>query len=180
MSHLAVTHLCIQVWRALWNIMTKLILPLEHQLLKSYLVSLGAGYAACLLLFLLQHPLYLLARKLRRTHKIWEHILEVSVKIVATFACVLLWRGGWGLCRDFLLKEVWHFWLAHALGSGLLLCVLSLGTIGIPSVAVDCEFGWGSGQYYPVDVFLHWYFRRTFQRFSVQVRAYSFCVDVVL
>ena len=168
-SHVGVVHISVQVWRALWNIFTHVIVLPDKSLLNSYLVSLGAGYTFCLLLFALQHPLYLLARKLRPTHWILEHSLEVFVKIVATITSILLWRGAWGLCRDFLLKREWQFWLAHSCGMGFLLIVQSSGTIGIPSIAVDCEFGWGTGQYYPVDFFLQWYYKRWYRKLSVQV-----------
>ncbi len=171
-THVGVVHLTIQVWRALWNIMHHVILPDEKSLMISYLISLGIGYGACLTLFLFQHPFYLLARKLRLSHWILEHILEIVVKIAATIACVLLWRGGWGLCRDFLLKEEWQFWLAHTLCIGLLMVLQSSGTIGIPSVAVDCEFGWGTGHYYPIDFFLHWFYKHRFRQLSIQVKGY--------
>lgn len=169
LSHVGVTHLSVQVWRALWNTFKHVIVLPDNSLLKSYVLCLGAGYAFCLLLFILQNPLYLLARKLRPVHWILEHMLEVIIKIVATLVCVLLWRGGWGLCRDFLLKDEWHFWIAHSVGMSLLLIVQASPTIGIPSVAVDCEFGWGTGQFYPVDFFLHWYYKTWFQNLSVQV-----------
>ena len=172
-SHVGVVHISVQVWRALWNILTHVIVLPDKSLLNSYLVSLGAGYGFCLLLFALQHPLYQLARKLRPTHWILEHSLEVLVKIIATVASVLLWRGGWGLCRDFLLKEEWQFWLAHACGMGFLLIVQSSGTIGIPSIAIDCEFGWGTGQYYPVDFFLQCYYKRWYRKLPGQVWCFT-------
>ena len=147
--------------------------------MKSYLVSLGAGYGFCFILFALQHPLYLLARKLRPTHWLLEHGLEVFVKILATGASVLLWRGGWGLCRDFLLKEEWQFWLAHSCGIGFLVIVQASATIGIPSIAIDCEFGWGTGQYYPVEFFLQWYYRRIYRKVPMQVRSTRVGNDVL-
>ena len=174
-SHLGVVHISIQVWRALWNILTHTVLPGKSLLMKSYLVSLGAGYGLCFILFALQHPLYLLARKLRPTHWVLEHALEVFVKIKATGAAVLLWRGGWGLCRDFLLKDEWQFWLAHSCGVGLLIVVQASGTIGIPSIAIDCEFGWGTGQYYPVEFFLQWYYKRIYRKLPIQVTLICIC-----
>lgn len=176
MSHLLVTHLSVQVWRCLWNMMDAFFFTfLNVALLESYLISIGSGYTFCLLLFALQYPFYLCARRLRQTHRFAEHVFEVFIKVLATGASVLLWRGTWGLCRDFLLKKLWHFWITHAMAVLVLVTIQVFSTIGHPVISVDCEHGWGAGQIYTIDYFrnlyLHWRHSSILKEVSVKYRS---------
>ena len=119
-SHIIIRTLVVQAWRGLWNVMDAFIYP--HDMLLSYSVCLGAGYGAALIIALLQYPVYHLARALRRKHHLLELILEDIYKIFITLTTIVIWRGGWGLCKDFAIMIEEHSWLAHGVGSaGLLL-----------------------------------------------------------
>ncbi len=133
----------------------------------SYLLSLGAGYATCLFMFAMQYPMYVLSKKAGEYHYLIEHGLEVVTKFVAVISSVLLWRGAWGLCKDYLLTTPLHFWLSHGVGIGLLFLLHSASSIASPAIAKEC--GSASGQFYPVDFFLHLYQTRNYTKLSVQV-----------
>ena len=92
-----------------------------HHLFASYMLSLGIGYGTAVLLTVLQYPFYHIARRLHRTHKILELIFEDAVKLVVVLTTLLMWHGGWGLCKDYILNTPFHFWASHAFGSFFLL-----------------------------------------------------------
>lgn len=169
-THLGIIHLCIQVWRALWNILDNFLFPGKEQLLFSYYISLGIGYGACVVFFLLQYPLHYVARTLHAKHPMLELVFEDFIKLFVIVGTVLIWRGGWGLFKDYFLMEIWHLWVGHGLGWLSLALLNVASSIGVTGVSLDAEFGYGMGLIFPIDYFLSlyswWQLRKANQVFS--------------
>lgn len=141
------------VWVGMWNLFDAIILP--HDLYTSYIISIVAGYTSAVLLFLLQYPTFLIAAKLYQRGRIYGLLFEICINMAAFVAMLLLWRGGWGMTKDYVLTQrwAWDCWLCHGLGAaGLLLCQVGL-VLGGVGCNVDGERGGGYDVVWPIDYF---------------------------
>ena len=174
LSHLVIHTLNVQVWRGLWNMLDHLILPDDKQ--TSYYVSLGAGYTSVILLFIFEFLIHVAARKLHQIHWLLELVLENVVKLTAVTAGLFLWRGGWGLMKDYVIvppKDLQDCWMYHGVGMGLLLFLSAASTLSPVGCAVDGEHGHGKGVCWPIDyctyLYQSWQQTRQHMPLSVQV-----------
>ncbi len=174
LTHLVISNLAIQVWRALWILMDNVILPTDVSKIESCIIAAGTGYAACTILFTLQYPLFLIARRLREKNWILEYMFDAVIKLIVVFSCILLWRGTWAICRDHFLKTELHFWLAHFISIGTLFLMGTATTIAHPGRAVDFQNGWGRDQIYDVDYFLEFY-----NQANIQVMGYNLRLHLI-
>ena len=154
-SHFIIVPLVVQVWRGLWNILDIYIYP--ENLVLSYSVCLGVGYAAMVLLFMLEWPLVWLAKKLHQRHWFLELVFEDIYKLLTILASLLLWRGGWGFVKDYLLVTQPLAWTAHGVGTVFMMLLQVASTISAAAILRDCEFGQGTGIPFKVAYFTHFY-----------------------
>jgi len=109
--------LCILLWFTLWSIVDILILPGDTY--RSYIVSLFSGYVVVIAVFFVQSPVYQLTYDAYLTSPLLALAVEDIYKVVATIATLNVWRGLWGLIKDFVFTNDSGVMLAlsyHAFG----------------------------------------------------------------
>jgi succinate dehydrogenase hydrophobic anchor subunit len=107
----------ILLWFALWSISDILILPVDTY--RSYIVSLVGGYAVVMAVFTVQSSVYQLAKVAHLKSPLYALAIEDAYKLVATLATLHLWRGLWGIIKDFVFTNDTGFmlaWFYHVIG----------------------------------------------------------------
>ena len=164
------------------------LLLLPDDILLSYYVSLGSGAGVSLLLFTLQYPLSIAGRWLLEHHWMLMLLLQQVVSVVAIAGTLLVWRGGWGLNRDYLLDSPLDAALAHGLGALGLLLTNTFATVSSLAVGVDADGRRVDGFSYEIHYFKEfWERNRTklrlqviltilYKRFDFKIRFPSLCL----
>ena len=139
-------------WSSMWNFLDNTLYP--SNLLVSYFISLGIGYSILIFFFAAETRLVNIAKNLLKHNDFMGLVFEDSIKLIASLATVLIWRGGWGLMKDYMLSDdQWDAWLCHILGIGGLLVLQCGSTLSSISIVVDGERGEGQDINFSVDYF---------------------------
>ena len=116
-STLVILTLVILVWFALWSIGDYLISPADA--FRSYILSLSIGYVVVIAVFVVQSSVFHFAYGSYQRSPQLALAVEHAYKVVATLATLHLWRGLWGIFKDFVLTKDTNLPLAfsfHAVG----------------------------------------------------------------
>lgn len=171
-SHILLNFVMCVYWAAVWNVFDRTMYP--DNLLISYVISLGVGCGALIFLFIAETRLVGITKHVCRRNAFLGLVFEDCIKLIASLVTVFIWRGGWGLMKDYVLTDdAWDAWLCHIIGIGGLMVLQCGSTLSGLSVAVDGELGEGRDISFSVDYFSHlWrlYHSCDQQSLSVQVR----------
>ena len=116
-THFIIGTLSIQVWRGLWNVIDNILLPDDK--LKSYYICLGFGAGASLLLLSLEELICRLSTWSKRHHWLLALAMEDIMKFVAVIVGLVLWRGSWGMMKDYVIAgpcDTVDCWIYHGAG----------------------------------------------------------------
>ena len=118
-----------------------------HRHLVSDLISIIVGYAILSVLFVLEFPLSFISNRLsRRESKVPKIVFEDIVMFVATWATLLLWRGGWDLCLKYVIPDkVIGGWVSHWIGTWGLIVLQAFNNVAMNGIEIDGEYPGGEG-----------------------------------
>lgn len=141
-------------WSAVWNFLDKSVHP--DNLLISYVISLALGCTVLILFLVSEAYLIRVTKHLLDRGFLIGLMFEDGVKIVASIVTVLIWRGGWGLLKDYLLTDSQQVaWVCHIVGIGVLMLLQCSSTLSTLSVTVDGELGEGKDITFSINYFTH-------------------------
>lgn len=132
------------MWRCLWNLGDRTIYPTDK--FHSYIVCLAVGTITAIVLLCSTMLIRWLIERAHRTHWILGVGVEDIVHVLTTVSCLLMWRGGWGLIKDYVLvDDIQDAWLFMGVGlTGALIFSVS-STYAAVGCSVDGEqetFSW--------------------------------------
>ena len=114
----------------------------------SDVISLGLGYAGFLFMFSLEWPLSRLSEILENKSRYAKLVYEDVILVVATWFCLLLWRGGWDLCLEYVIPTpVVGEWASHCIGTAALLILQTFRNVAFNGVDWDGYYEKGEGIY---------------------------------
>ena len=142
--------------------MDKFLLPRHH--VESDIISLILGYGLLGLMFLLQYPTAWVSAQFDACPKV-KIIFEDVIFLIAEWANLLLWRGGWDLCVHYIIPDpLMGSWISHLIGSVGLISLQVFSNVGLNGIERDGIYSNGEG-IYPVK-YLRVYLEHTFKKVS--------------
>ena len=157
-TQLVVTFCNILIWRGLWNILDTFFYP--EDVLTSSIASLVVGLGTVIVLFLFAPLMAIASERLDSHHIAFKLTYEGLIFVIGTCCVLTAWRGGWDLCRDYVIPDPRvGGWVCHVVGVVGLILTQCFSSVALSGIDIDGTYNQGQGLF-PTS-YLRYYFEDT-------------------
>ena len=148
----------ILIWRGLWNILDTFFYP--EDVLTSSIASLVVGLGTVIVLFLFAPLMAIASERLDSHHIAFKLTYEGLIFVIGTCCVLTAWRGGWDLCRDYVIPDPRvGGWVCHVVGVVGLILTQCFSSVALSGIDIDGTYNQGQGLF-PTS-YLRYYFEDT-------------------
>lgn len=127
----------------------------------SYITCIAVGFTSATILHCTITPIRLLSIKISGSGSgCWHGVIDSTYKALGAMTCLSLWRGLWGIMKDYVLSTdnaSLLAWLFHGLSIASLCAIQTISTISAPVYPVDAEGGPTKSLQSRIRYFQEWY-----------------------